>query len=70
MKIENFLLGKGKIGKIFHGMSKIVGNRGKSETGGEMHHFLRRWTPLMGAQFERQIRAYKALRSIPVTWTL
>jgi len=32
--------GKGQIWEILHGVRKIFGNRGESETG-EMHHYLR-----------------------------
>jgi len=44
MKIEIFL-GKGKIGKIFHGVRIFFENRGKSETGGKCIIASGGWTP-------------------------
>jgi len=45
-KSENFV-GKGKIGNIFLGVWKFVGNRGKSETGGKCIIASGGWTPLI-----------------------
>ena len=39
MKIENFF-GKGKIGKIFHGVRNFFANGGNLKQG-EIHHYLR-----------------------------
>jgi len=48
MKIEKLKknVGKGEIGKTFHWVWKVFGDRGKSETGGNASLPQRGWTPL------------------------
>src|SRR6218665_3537933 len=46
MKMEIFP-GKGKMLEIFQRILKFFESRGKSETGGGMHHGIRGWTPLL-----------------------